>query len=627
MARAMSDLGPNHPRPDAPNAGKAAPAAGQHAEAPAGVVEHAKGLAPRIHKLERLVSIGIALSSERNRDRLVESILLEAKALCNADGGTIYLRTDDDHLRFAILRNDSLGLAAGGTTGRAIDIPPLPLFHPGTGEPNTQNVAAYAANLRTSVNVADAYSDEDEFDFEGVKTFDERNGYRSISFLTIPLVDHEAQVIGVLQLINAKDPAPRPSADPQGLDLSAVIPFSVEDQRIVEALASQAAVALDNRHLIEAQRTLLESFIKLIAAAIDAKSPYTGGHCERVPILTEMLATAACEAREGPFAGFDLDDEQWYELRIAAWLHDCGKVTTPVHVMDKATKLETIHDRIETVRARFAVLEREAELRWLRAAANGAPNVADLRAEAEVEIARLRDDLAFLERANLGGEFLSATDKARIRSIGARPYPGDRLAVDDDGEVTHEGPRTLLTDEELENLCISRGTLTDAERIVINGHMVQTIKMLEALPFPKGLERVPEYAGGHHEKMDGTGYPKGLYAGDMSVPARIMAIADVFEALTAQDRPYKSGTTLSEAMTIMGYMKADNHLDPDVFDLFVTSGVYREYGRRYLPAELIDEVDEAKLLAVRPKPYTVPDDDERRTRWRGFLAEYGGRGD
>jgi hypothetical protein len=338
-----------------------------------------------------------------------------------------------------------------------------------------------------------------------------------------------------------------------------------------------------------------------------------------------MLAKAACESREGPFAGFDLDDEQWYELRIAAWLHDCGKVTTPVHVMDKATKLETIHDRIETVRVRFAVLEREAELRWLRAAANGAPNVADLRAEAELEIAKLRDDLAFIERANLGGEFLSASDKARIRAIGARPYPGDRLAVDDDGEVRHEGPRTLLTDEELENLCISRGTLTDAERIVINGHMVQTIKMLEALPFPKGLERVPEYAGGHHEKMDGTGYPKGLYAGDMSVPARIMAIADVFEALTAQDRPYKSGKTLSEAMTIMGYMKADNHLDPDVFDLFVTSGVYREYGRRYLPPELIDEVDEAKLLAIKPKPYTVPDDGERRARWRGFLPEYGGR--
>ena len=581
--------------------------------------------APSLHKLERLVSSGVALSSERNRDRLVESILLEAKALCNADGGTIYLRKEDAQLHFAMLRNDSLGLAMGGTTGQPIDIPPVPLFEPHTGDRNLKNVAAYAANRRVSVNVADAYCDDDEFDFEGVKAFDEINGYRSVSFLTIPLVDHEARVIGVLQLINALDPSYTRDPASEGLDLDAIVPFSADDQRIVEALASQAAVALDNRNLIEGQRALLESFIKLIAAAIDAKSPYTGGHCERVPVLTEMLAKAACEANEGPFAGFNLDDEQWYELRIAAWLHDCGKVTTPVHVMDKSTKLETIHDRIETVRARFAVLEREAELRWLRAAVQGEPDQDDLRAEAEVEIARLRDDLAFIERANLGSEYLSASDQARLRAIAARPYPGDTIAVSDDGEIIHDGQRTLLTDDELGNLCVSRGTLTEAERLIINGHMVQTIKMLEALPFPKGLERVPEYAGGHHEKMDGSGYPKGLFAGDMSIPARIMAIADVFEALTASDRPYKPAKPLSEAMMIMGRMKADNHLDPDVFDLFVSSGVYREYGRRFLAPELLDEVDEAKLLSIEPKPYELPGDAIRRERWRGFLPEYGGR--
>ncbi len=557
------------------------------------VREH--NLEQKLAGLERLHRIGLALGAEKNRDVLVERILIEAKELCNADGGTLYLRTEDDDLAFTILRNDTLDIAMGGTTGETINLPAIPLTR--DGEPNHANVASHCAHLKHSVNIPDAY-DAEGFDFSGTKAFDARSGYRSQSFLTIPMLNQEDRVIGVLQLINARD------AD------GAVVEFRPTDQEIAEALASQAAIALDNQMLLYAQRELMEAFIKLIAAAIDDKSPYTGGHCRRVPVLTELIAKAVCETEEGPFAAFDLSDSEWYELHIAGWLHDCGKVTTPVHVMDKATKLETITDRIQEVRLRYAVLRQTARVARLEAVASGADEAATDKAYEE-ELAKLDDELAFLEVANIGGEFMSDDKQDRVRLIAERRYENER------GELV-----PVLTDDELHNLLISRGTLTNDERIVINGHMVQTIRMLEALPFPRHLKRVPEYAGGHHEKMDGSGYPKGIYAGDMSVPARIMAIADVFEALTAQDRPYKKGKALSEAMRIMGFMKRDNHLDPDLFDIFVKSGTYRRYAAEFLPAELIDDVDEAALLAIEPKPFELPDSGERDKRWASFLPEY-----
>jgi len=554
--------------------------------------------AEQLRRLQIVQRIGIELASERNRQKLLEHILLEAKNLCHAEGGTLYLREGEeqsDCLRFAMARNDVLGLAFGGTTGGVSSLPAVPLREV-DGTPNYRNVASYVALHKRSIRVADAYSEEDEFDFSGVRRFDEANHYRSVSFLAIPLLGSRQQVIGVLQLINARDAR-----------TGQVREFSQDDQDIVEALAAQAGVTLDNLLLLDGQKRLLESFIKLIAEAIDAKSPYTGGHCERVPILTEMLTAAACEATTGLTADFRLTDEEWYELRIAAWLHDCGKVVTPVHVMDKATKLEAIFDRIELVRERFAVLRREAELDFLRAQSAGQ----DVSREAlDAELKRFDEDLIFLERTNVGGEFLGDAEKQRVREIAARPYPSST------------GPKTLLTGEEAHHLCISRGTLTDEERRTINGHMVQTIQMLEALPFPPQLRRVPEYAGGHHEKMDGSGYPKGIFAGDMSIPARVMVIADVFEALTAQDRPYKPGKKLSQAMGIMGAMKADNHLDPDLFDLFITSGVYRSYAARFLPAELIDDVDEARLLAISPKPFDLPPLEARRVRLKSLLPEY-----
>jgi HD-GYP domain-containing protein (c-di-GMP phosphodiesterase class II) len=551
----------------------------------------------KLRRLELLLRVGVALSAETDTNRLLETILLEAKELTRADGGTLYLRQDEDSLHFAIMRTDSLGIAIGGTTGRPTTLPPIPLRDPDTGAPNNRHIASYAALRKTSVNIPNAY-DTTRFDFSGTKAFDTRNGYRSVSFLTIPMVDAAGRVAGVLQLINSRD-----------AKTGEVVPFDDLDQQTVEVLASQAGVSLQNKLLRDAQRDLLESFIKMIASAIDAKSDYTGGHCERVPVITEMLTRAACDAKTGPFAEFNLNELEWYELHIAAWLHDCGKVVTPVHVMDKSKKLETINDRIDTVRARFEVMLRDAKLRAYDREKAG-EDAATVASELETETAALRDDLAFLEKTNFGGEFLPRDGQDRIKRIAERTLEmgGQRVP--------------LLTAEEVQNLSISRGTLTEKERLVINAHMVHTVNILNALPFPPQLRRVPEYATGHHEKMDGTGYPRGIYAGDMSVPARIMAIADVFEALTAIDRPYKQPKKLSEVMFIMGKMKEQHHLDPDVFDLFITSGIYRKYAQQNLPPELVDAVDEQKLLAIKPPALNLPPEHERKLRMKSVLPEY-----
>lgn len=528
-----------------------------------------------LERLRRLNDIGVALSAEGSTERLLERILESAKELTNADGGTLYLRGDEDSLYFEIMLNESLGIRLGGTSGEAIGFDPLPLYDE-AGRPNHTMVAAHAALEKVTVNIPDAYEVE-AFDLSGTRAFDTKTGYRSKSFLTVPMVNHEGRVIGVLQLINARSGG-------------TVVPFSAEDQQLVESLSSQAAVALTNKRLIDAQRRLFEAFIELIAGAIDDKSPYTGGHCRRVPELTMMLADAASRAASGPLADFAMTEEDRYELKIAGWLHDCGKVTTPEYVVDKSTKLETIHDRIHEVDARFEVLKRDAAIRMLQRvlAAQARGEWVDHDAEQaglQTEMAALQDDRDFLRTSNVGGEFMSDEDIERIRRI-AR-YRWKNAA----GREVN-----LLTEDELHNLCIRKGTLTEKERGIINHHIVATIKMLEALPFPSYLKNVPEYAGGHHERMDGRGYPKGLTREQMSVQARVMGIADIFEALTARDRPYKPGMKLSRALEILGRMREDHHIDPDIFEVFVREGVYLDYARRFLEPEQIDEVDHDRLL-------------------------------
>ena len=518
-------------------------------------------------RLEQLNAIGASLSAERDINRLLESILAAAKTITGADGGTLYRLAEDKTLRFEIVRTTSLKYYLGGTSGNPVPFYPIQLYK--DGKPNHSMVAAHAALTGKTVNIADAYT-ADGFDFSGTRAFDSKTGYRSKSFLTVPMRNHEHEAIGVLQLINARDPKTG--------EISA---FSDSDQRLAESLASQAAIALTNRMLINQLEQLFESFINLINSAIDEKSPYTGGHCQRVPQLTMMLAEAVNDTREGPLADFHMSEKDRYELKIAGLLHDCGKVTTPVHVVDKATKLETIYDRIHLIDTRFEILKRDLELESLRG--NLDPQQLRNRLRA------LDDDRRFLHACNIGSERMRDEDVARVKRIAA--YRWRDMAG-------HEA--NFLSDDEVTNLTIRAGTLTDEERKVINHHIVATIKMLEALPWPKHLTKVPEYAGGHHERMDGKGYPKGLKREQMSVQARCMGIADIFEALTAKDRPYKKGKTLSESLEILGRMRLNNHVDPDLFDIFVRRKVYRRYAEMFLDPEQIDEVDEARIPGYQP---------------------------
>jgi HD superfamily phosphodiesterase len=281
-----------------------------------------------------------------------------------------------------------------------------------------------------------------------------------------------------------------------------------------------------------------------------------------------------------------MTDDQKYELEVAAWLHDCGKITTPEYVFDKGTKLETIFDRINLVDTRFEILKRDAVIASLKSRLNQIDNADDVEQELandkllQEELTKLEKEREDIRSYNVGGEVLAEEDFKRIEEIAKRTY------IDPEQEKVH-----LLTEEEKQNLQIGRGTLSIREREIINNHVSVTIKMLESLPYPKHLTKVPEYAGGHHEKMDGTGYPNKLTRAQMSVQARMIAIADVFEALTASDRPYKKAMPLSQSLKILGQMKLDNHVDADLFDIFINKKIYLDYANQYLGKNQIDEVD------------------------------------
>ena len=545
------------------------------------------------NRQEELNAIGIALSSERDINRLLETILVAAMRITNADAGTLYLlEPDKQELTFEIMRTNSLGKALGGTTGKPVPASVFPIQLYKDGEPNNSMVVAHAALSGITVNIPDAYKAEG-FDFSGTKGFDKKNGYRSTSFLAVPMRNHENEIIGVLQLINAKD-----------IETGAIVAFSRDEQRLLESLSSQAAIALTNRRLIQQMEELFESFITLINTAIDDKSPYTGGHCERVPVLTMMLAEAVTRTQQGPLKDFVMSERDRYELKIAGLLHDCGKITTPVHVVDKSTKLETIFDRIHLLDTRFEVLKRDAEITMLRAqlklpspagrrGAGGegdsggggdSPEVLAIRAEYTARIQQLDSDREFLRHCNIGSEKMETADQERVQRIAAYTWRNEA------GELVN-----FLGAEEVGNLVIRAGTLTDAERQIINHHLDVTLKMLESLPWPRHLRRVPEYAGGHHERMDGKGYPRGLTREQMPVQARVMGIADIFEALTAKDRPYKRGKTLTESLTILGKFKENGHIDPDLFDVFVREKVYLQYAKQFLDADQIDEVDVSRI--------------------------------
>lgn len=524
----------------------------------------------QIKHIRKLAQIGLALSSEKNISRLLELIVDEARALANADGGTLYIIDDDNtHLHFEILHNESLNIRMGGTSGVDITFPKVPLYI--AGEPNYSNVSSYVALTGETVNIPDVYKAEG-FDFTGPRKYDEASGYRSRSMLVIPLKNHENDIIGVLQLLNAREP-----------ETGNVREFSVDYVDLIASLASQAAVALTNTQLIIDLKDLFYSFIQTIATAIDEKSPYTGGHINRVVELAMMITEKVNEADRGPFKDVSLNQDEIEELRIAAWMHDVGKITTPEYVIDKSTKLQTIYDGINIVELRFGLIAKELETTYLKNKISllqqTVPDQTELdRLEAKYRENKkeLENELAFIRECSNPGEFMPDKNIERLNKIAEKTFMQD----------VEEMP--YLTKNELKNLSIRKGTLTEEERKTIENHAKMTNDILKKLTFPKKLHNVPEYASAHHEKLDGSGYPHGLSGKELSLQSRILAIADIFEALTAKDRPYKKPMKLSQAINILEAMKKDKHIDPDLFDLFIENGIYKTYARMELSPGQID---------------------------------------
>ncbi len=543
--------------------------------------------------VRRFLRINQRLATETDLEALQPWLLDKLVDIAVARGGVLYLvDASSDVLRATALDT------SGGMAEAVQDLPAL----------EQEALPELMAQARFTMHAASGRLQASELHGLGLDPT-----LVSFATLALPLRDRRGQLLGMLLLF--KDGK-----------------IDEASSSFIEALVASAATALETQELLRSEKALMEATIRMIAGAIDAQSPYTGGHCERVPELTFMLARAACAAQDGPYSEFDLDPEQWEALHIAAWLHDCGKVTTPEYVVDKATKLETLNDRIHEIRTRFEVIKRDADIDYWRGVAQGGDEPA-LRQHRDLLQQTLDDEFAFVATCNVGGEFLSPDKQARLREIGARGWMrtlDDRLGLSRDElerkpEQVESLPveETLLADKaehrferpeaekmppdnrwgfrmdvpellynrgELHNLSISRGTLTAEERYKINEHMVQTIVMLNELPFPRHLRAVPEIAGGHHEKMDGTGYPKRLGRDELSPLARMMAIADIFEALTAADRPYKPGKKLSEALSIMAKMQQEQHIDHELFELFLRSGTYFEYAQRFMPAEQIDDV-------------------------------------
>ncbi|SDP32200.1 HAMP domain-containing protein [Pseudomonas arsenicoxydans] len=554
-----------------------------------------------------------SLSAETRFAPLLQRVLFETVKIGQAQAGLIYLRErDSDHMEphGLVINDTSQALPSFAVEGHDLHDPQSP---------------QWMQSLSNADNVVTSLGFEQAGDLQKVLLALE---CPRVHLIGIRLHNRHNETVGLLLLLLADSGTQR--------DLDKLRPDRIA---FLQAVSGAAAVSIESQRLQAKQKQLLDSFIQLLAGAIDAKSPYTGGHCQRVPALTLMLAQAAAASQEPAFSGYQPTEDEWEALHIAAWLHDCGKVTTPEYVVDKATKLETLNDRIHEVRTRFEVLKRDAWVAYWQGVALGGDEqpLAELR---NASLAELDDDFAFVARCNLGSEAMAEADLQRLRSIAQRTWTrtlDDRLGVS--WEENRRQARTpaptlpvsepLLADKpehlferaeselippdnpwgfkldvprykynrgELYNLSITRGTLTREERYIINHHMVQTILMLSHLPFPGHLQNVAEIAGGHHEKMDGTGYPKQLKREEMSLPARMMAIADIFEALTAADRPYKKAKTLSEALGIMATMCRDAHIDPQLFGLFINASIYKQYAERFLDPQQIDTVDPSSLL-------------------------------
>jgi len=531
-------------------------------------------------KIKRLADIGIALSAEKDIEKLLQMIVDEATDFTNADGGTLYI-LEDGQLHFKIMLNKSMNFRAGGTSNNPINLPPVKL--------DPHNVSANSAITGETINIPDVYEAEG-FDFTGPRKYDEATGYRSKSMLVVPMENQDAEIIGVLQLLNTIDP-----------QSGEVVAFHDENVALTRSLASQAAVAITNTRLIQDMEDLFNAFVQVMATAIDERSPYTGGHIRRVAELGELMCDVINNTNAGKFKEVNFSPDERKEMMVAGWMHDVGKVTTPVHIMDKSTKLETISDSVELVKARFKLIDAVIKNVWLEKKTTlletAAPKEEIQKGEADLKekLEKLQDDLEFLVKSNMGGEFMSDDKLERVKSIGESVF------------LINGEENRYLTDNEIENLCIRKGTLLDSERKLMQDHVVVTAKMLNQIPFTKSLSRVPEFASGHHECVDGSGYPLGLKGDELSLGARILNLVDFYEALSASDRPYKKAMPIEKVLSILQAEADHGKIDSDLLALFFKERVWELYEAQEMlktrPESLI--TDESKPIEQKADATTA----------------------
>ena len=552
--------------------------------------------------LSDLLALNTAIAKDTAPQVLIEKIMRVAAKAASADGCFFFEIGQDKFMSLVYSNVNSL-------RERQVGFDNLDFFEPialsDIKNKTAKRPAEICAINREIINTDNIYKDDD-MDTGFISGFDYKHDYATVSVLALPLIDRKDNLIGVAQFINAMD------------NNGKVINFTSDTVNMLLSICQLLIVVLENKGLREAYSQLLESFIEVLARAIDAKSPYTGSHCQKVPIITRMLTTAATEETEGPLKDFEMSDDDWYALHIASWLHDCGKVTTPEYIVDKATKLETINNRIHEIRNRFEILRRDAHIAYLQKRLADVDSKENLQAEFVAKVKKLEDDFAFVAWCNTGDNEISKANQKRLEEIGEQTFTryfnrmlglswAERNAVPTPEIYNHPCQEQLLQDRpdhlidgynrgELCNLKIKQGTINKEEREKINDHIVVTIDMLKALPFPKELSNVVEYAGSHHEWVNGKGYPNHLTGDQMSIPAKIMAIADVFEALTAKDRPYKEPKKLSEVLRIMQEMKNIGHLDPDLYRVFITHKVYLDYAEQYLDKEQIEDINPEEYL-------------------------------
>ncbi len=539
--------------------------------------EMAVSIKDHIDTITTINKIGTALSSEKNTDQLMNIILKGAMSIVNADAGFFYSINDEERFYPSLIYIRSLH-SKKDTDNCKPDL----LSHYFCNS-RFSGLAENSLFKDETLNIPDIYNAEG-LNFSCNIDFDRKTGYRSRSSLSVPMRDHDNKLIGILQLINARDRHTGES-----------VPFSKEDQAIAENLASSAAVAMTNTKLLEDFKLLFDSLVELIATAIDKKSPYAGGHSRRVPELTMMIAETVNKAVDGAFKNVRMSNEELYELNIAALLHDCGKLTVPSHIENKSAKLENILDGMQILDAKFEVLKRDAEIEYLKENMrtlknDGFSGLPELSSAVQKRIVQIEVDKNFLHVCNSGRIPMDEDAVKRLMEI-AHSY----TLKDVDG---NENP--IISEVELFYLSIPRGTITPEERKVINDHVEMSAKMLRSLHYPKHLRNVPIFAEMHHERMDGKGYPHGLKQDQIPLQGRIIAIADIFEALTAKDRPYKRRYTLMEALCILGSMKEEGHIDPDLFDIFIKEKIYHRYAEEHMLRDQIDEVVPSGITGYAP---------------------------